>query len=210
MDITLWIYYTLAILVLTASPGPSVLLCVTKSVTQGFSHAFYAALGSLLAIVGIMTLSFTGLGVVIASSQILFSIIKYLGAAYLIYLGYKTFTSKEEDYHFSRTTIPNKQAKLTSFANGFLVGGSNPKAIIFFIALFPQFIDPQGSLLLQYLIFVTTFTIPELAWLLFYAYLGHRSSAWFLQKGRARFFNRITGSVFIGAGVLLSTTSKNT
>jgi len=209
MDFTLWIYYTLAILVLTASPGPSVLLCVTKSVTQGFSHAFYAALGSLLAILGIMTLSFTGLGVVIASSQFIFTVIKYLGAAYLIYLGYKTFTSKEEDYHFSQDNTTNHKEKFASFTNGFLVGGSNPKAIIFFIALFPQFIDPHSSLLIQYFIFVITFTIPELAWLLFYAYLGHRSSSWFLQKGRARFFNRITGSVFIGAGVLLSTAKKS-
>jgi threonine/homoserine/homoserine lactone efflux protein len=210
MDITLWIYYALAILVLTASPGPSVLLCVTKSVTQGFNHAFYAALGSLLAIVGIMTISFTGLGAIIASSQLIFSIVKYLGAAYLIYLGIKTLSSKEEDYHFSKNNTVTHKEKFASFANGFLVGGSNPKAIIFFIALFPQFIDPHSSLFIQYFIFVITFAIPELAWLLFYAHLGDRSSKWFLQKGRARFFNRITGSILIGAGLLLSTTNKHT
>ncbi len=209
MELTNWIYYTIAILVLTSSPGPSVLLCITKSVTQGFNLAVFSALGSLFAIIGIMTLSFTGLGLLIASSDMIFTIIKYTGAAYLIYLGYKTFTSKEEDYHFEKNYNISKKNKLSSFLNGFIVGASNPKAIIFFTALFPQFINANSPLLIQYIIFVTTFAVLELSWLLFYAYLGHKSSNWFLQKGRAKFFNRITGGVFMGAGVLLSTTNRN-
>ncbi len=208
MELHLWIYYVVAVLILTASPGPSVLLCVTKSVTQGFNSAIYAALGSLFAIIGIMTLSFSGLGLLITSSELVFSIIKYLGAAYLIFLGYKTFTSKEEDYSFENGGDLGSKSKLSSFLNGFIVGASNPKAIIFFTALFPQFINLNNPLLVQYLIFVTTFALFELSWLLFYAYLGHKSSKWFLQKGRAKFFNRITGGVFMGAGVLLSMTSR--
>lgn len=209
MDFQLWIYYLLAILILTASPGPSVLLCVTKSVTQGFSFALYSALGSLFAIIGIMTLSFTGLGLIIASSESLFTVIKYIGAGYLIYLGYKSFSSKEHSYEFTNEKNIVKKDKVKSFISGFIVGASNPKAIIFFVALFPQFINTQSSLFLQYVIFVLTFTVLELSWLLFYSYLGRKSSNWFLQKGRAKFFNRITGGVFIGAGILLSTTNKN-
>ncbi len=208
MEFTTWIYYTIAILVLTSSPGPSVLLCITKSVTQGFNLAVFSALGSLFAIMGIMTLSFTGLGLLIATSDMIFTIIKYTGAVYLIYLGYKTFTSKQEDYHFEKNAKISKKNKLASFLNGFIVGASNPKAIIFFTALFPQFINTNNPLLIQYIIFVSTFAVLELSWLLFYAYLGHKSSSWFLQKGRAKFFNRITGGVFMGAGVLLSTTNK--
>ena len=208
MEFQVWIYYTLAVLILTASPGPSVLLCVTKSVTQGFQIAFYSALGSLFAILGIMTLSFTGLGLVIASSDLIFTIVKYTGAIYLIYLGYKTYSSKIEDFSFDKDIKNSKKDKLSSFLNGFIVGGSNPKAIIFFTALFPQFINPNLQLLNQYIIFVTTFAILELSWLLFYAYLGDRSTNWFLQKGRAKFFNKITGGVFIGAGVVLSTTNR--
>ncbi len=199
----------MAILILTASPGPTVLLCITKSVTQGFDVAIYAALGSLLAIVGIMTLSFTGLGVLVASSELVFTLVKYTGAVYLIYLGYKPFTSKQESYHFEKNSKISKKSKLSSFLNGFIVGGSNPKAIIFFTALFPQFIDPNSPLLMQYLIFVGTFSALELLWLLLYSYLGHKSSHWFLQKGRARFFNKITGGVFMSAGVLLSTTNRS-
>jgi len=77
------------------------------------------------------------------------------------------------------------------------------------IKLGEQFIDINNSMLLQYFILVGTFILPELFWLLLYAYLGDKSSHWFLAHGRAKFFNRITGGVFMGAGVLLSTTNRN-
>ncbi len=205
-----WFYYALAVLVLTASPGPSVLLCLTKSVTEGFKASIYTALGSLTAIIGIMTLSFTGLGVLIASSVMIFNVIKWLGAAYLIYLGVKAFTSKTESYelgHIDREH--NKETHLALFKSGFIVGASNPKAIVFFTALFPQFIIASQPLLDQYLIFSLTFAVMELSWLLIYAYLGAKSSNWLMKNGRAKFFNKITGGVFIGAGLVLSTTRSS-
>jgi len=88
------------------------------------------------------------------------------------------------------------------------MGITNPKAIVFFMALFPQFINTNEPLFIQYIIFVSTFAIFEMSWLMFYSYMGSKSSRWFLQKGRAKFFNRITGGVFIGAGAILSTTSR--
>ncbi|RDX38642.1 LysE family translocator, partial [Vibrio campbellii] len=98
MQLDTWIYYTLAILVLTASPGPSSLLCLSKGVSSGFRQAFVTALGSLTAITIILTLSFTGLGVVIASSEFVFNIIKWCGAAYLIWLGIQALRSKQTDF----------------------------------------------------------------------------------------------------------------
>jgi threonine/homoserine/homoserine lactone efflux protein len=209
MELQTWIYYALAISVLTASPGPMVLLCITTSVKDGFSPSLYVAIGGLIAIIGILTLSFTGLGLIVMSSQILFDSIKYAGAAYLIYLGYLALTSKEESYNFQKQTSLNTKDKYKLFFKGFLTGASNPKALVFFIALLPQFINPNEPLLIQYLILVITFAIPEILWLIFYSYMGAKSSNWFLQKGRAKFFNRITGGVFVGAGVLLSTSSKD-
>ncbi|MBV7434085.1 LysE family transporter [Cardiobacteriaceae bacterium TAE3-ERU3] len=92
--------------------------------------------------------------------------------------------------------------------SGFIVGISDPKAILFFTALFPQFIQLDNAMLPQYLVFVSTFVILELSWLLFYAHWRTRSSAWLLKKSRAKLFNRLTGTVFIGTGVLLSTSEK--
>jgi threonine/homoserine/homoserine lactone efflux protein len=206
MTTQLWVYYTLAVLVLTASPGPSSLLCMTKGVTAGWRSAAITALGSLTAITCIMTLSFTGLGVVIASSEWVFSLIKWAGAAYLIYLGVSCLMSKEESY--TKAKEESQTATRSHYLSGFIVGASNPKAIVFFTALFPQFIATDAPLMPQYLIFASTFVVMELSWLLFYAYLGARSSNWLLAKGRAKLFNRLTGGVFIGAGALLSFTNR--
>lgn len=208
MSLETWALYLVAILILTASPGPSSLLCMTKGVTQGFRMGVYTALGSLTAITVILTLSFTGLGLVIASSELTFNIIKYTGAAYLIYLGIKAILSKEQEYQLGEEQETPEQAPVKHYISGFIVGSSNPKAILFFTALFPQFIDPNAPLLAQYIIFTATFMIMEFSWLAIYALLGAKSSNWLFAKGRAKLFNRVTGGVFIGAGTLLSTASK--
>ncbi|ODS11515.1 Leucine efflux protein [Vibrio scophthalmi] len=208
MSLETWTLYLVAILILTASPGPSSLLCMTKGVTQGFRIGVYTALGSLTAITIILTLSFTGLGLVIASSELTFNIIKYTGAAYLIYLGIKAILSKEQEYQLGEEQETSELAPVKHYISGFIVGSSNPKAILFFTALFPQFIDPNAPLLAQYIIFTATFMIMEFSWLAIYALLGAKSSNWLFAKGRAKLFNRVTGGVFIGAGTLLSTASK--
>ncbi|EJG2372682.1 LysE family translocator [Vibrio parahaemolyticus] len=208
MQLDTWIYYTLAILVLTASPGPSSLLCLSKGVSSGFRLALTTALGSLSAITIILTLSFTGLGVVIASSEFVFNIIKWCGAAYLIWLGIQAFRSKQNDFSKSGSALVST-SHVSAYTSGFIVGSSNPKAIIFFTALFPQFIDPTDSLLAQYAIFAGTFVVFELSWLTFYALLGVKTSNWLFEAGRAKLFNRLTGGVFISAGVMLSTANRS-
>jgi threonine/homoserine/homoserine lactone efflux protein len=181
---------------------------MSKGVTQGLRNAIFTALGSLTAITAILSLSFTGLGVIIASSELVFSIIKWCGAAYLIYLGWQAFRSPLHDYSDSTQPQVQKNQAGNHFWSGFIVGASNPKAIVFFTALFPQFIDPNLSLWHQYTVFASTFALFELSWLAFYGYLGSRSSKWLMAPGRARVFNRLSGSVFMGAGVLLSFSSR--
>lgn len=208
MSLETWALYFLAILILTASPGPSSLLCMTKGVTQGFKVGVFTALGSLSAITIILTLSFTGLGLIIASSELVFNVIKYVGAAYLIYLGIRALMSKEEEYQLEQGQTRETISPLKHYVSGFIVGSSNPKAILFFTALFPQFINPELSLVSQYLVFTTTFVVMEFSWLAIYAFLGAKSSNWLFAKGRAKIFNRVTGGVFIGAGTVLSTATK--
>ncbi|OLQ94102.1 flagellar biosynthesis protein FlgM [Vibrio ponticus] len=208
MSLETWALYFIAILILTASPGPSSLLCMTKGVTQGFKVGVLTALGSLSAITIILTLSFTGLGLIIASSELVFNVIKYVGAAYLIYLGIRALMSKEEEYQLQQGQTREVVSPLKHYVSGFIVGSSNPKAILFFTALFPQFINPELSLVSQYLIFTATFIVMEFSWLAIYAFLGAKSSNWLFAKGRAKIFNRVTGGVFIGAGSVLSTATK--
>ncbi|MDV5168652.1 LysE family translocator [Photobacterium rosenbergii] len=209
MALEVWIYYVLAVLVLTASPGPSSLLCMTKGVSAGWKVGAYTALGSLTAITSILTLSFTGLGVIIASSELFFNLVKWVGAGYLIYLGVKSFTSNNTQFDKPSPIIAEPSYFASHFISGFIVGASNPKAILFFTALFPQFINPSNGLFFQYVVFAVTFVVLELSWLLFYAYLGSKSSNWVFASGRAKMFNRLTGGVFIGAGALLSTVNRS-
>ena len=209
MSMETWTLYFITILILTASPGPSSLLCMTKGVTQGFRVGVLTALGSLTAITCILTLSFMGLGLLISSSEWAFNVLKYMGAAYLVYLGIKIIFSKQQDYQRDATQIPSDQASMKHYLSGFIVGVSNPKAILFFTALFPQFIDASLPLFGQYLIFTSTFMVMEFSWLTIYALLGSKSSHWLFARGRAKLFNRVTGGVFIGAGTLLSTASKS-
>lgn len=204
MTISTYIIYLSAILVLTATPGPSVLLCVAKSIQHGFKASVFAAIGSLTAIIGIMTLSFTGLGVLVSSSEIAFNIVKWSGAAYLIYLGLKMFFSESTEFEpLDNQEGEGHYSSQSLVWSGFIVGATNPKAIVFFTALFPQFIDMSQPLIAQYLLLVSSFAVMELGWLLLYAYFGAKSSSWIIKKGRAKVFNRVTGGVFISAGALL-------
>lgn len=206
MDLNTYLIYVTAILVLTASPGPSVFYCITKSISQGFRASVFSAFGVMIAIVGIMTLSFTGLGVLISSSELAFNVVKWVGAAYLVFLGLKLFFSDANEFEILHGEEHRQSfSKLSQFVGGFLVGATNPKAIVFFTALFPQFIDKNQPLLTQYCILVLTFAVFELCWLLLYAYFGARSSTWILGNGRAKMFNKVTGGVFVGAGLFLST-----
>ena len=206
MTLETWTYYILTMLLLTSTPGPSVLFSVSNSLNSGMKKAFFGALGGTTAITGIMTLSFTGMGVIIMASELMFNIIKWLGVAYLIYLGISAILSKDENY---QVTDKNQQQSYTStYWSGFIVGASNPKAILFFTALFPQFIDPSASLWEQFIILSTTFIFFEMAWLMIYAYSASKALPWLQQKERAKMVNRITGGLFIGAGAILATTSR--
>ena len=143
MTLSTWLLYVAAVLALTVTPGPSVLMCISTSVQHGPRRALVASLGSTTAIACIMLLSMLGLGTVLAASEVLFSALKWLGAGYLAYLGVTSLLSKA-----SSLAVPNASAPQVGtralYARGMLVGASNPKALLFFGALFPQFIEPSA------------------------------------------------------------------
>ena len=136
MTLTAWLLYVAAVLVLTVTPGPSVLMCISTSVNLGPRKALVASIGSTTAIVGIMTLSALGLGTALATSESLFTALKWLGAAYLGYLGIKALLSSATEVAVSGGIESSTNRRV--YAEGFLVGASNPKALLFFGAPFPQ------------------------------------------------------------------------
>jgi len=208
MTFSSWLIYAAAVWVLTVTPGPSVLMCVSTSVQLGPRRALLAAAGSTTAIAGIMVLSMLGLGTVLAASETLFTALKWLGAAYLAYLGVSALLSPATSLAVPAASPRQAGAGRALFIRGFLVGASNPKALLFFGALFPQFMDPAASQASQFLVLGGTFVVFELFWLSVYTLTASRARAWLEQPRRARLFNRATGAVFLLAAGLLATTRR--
>ncbi len=215
MSLSYWLLYAAAVLVLTMTPGPTVLLCISTSVQQGVKAAWVSALGSTTAIVGLMLLSMAGLGTVLAASESLFTALKWLGAAYLAYLGLRALGSKESDLKLADSEAgagPAGPSGVLSprglFTRGLLVGVSNPKAMLFFGALFPQFIEPAAPHAPQFLVMGVTFVVLELAWLFAYASTAARARRWLQQPRRALVFSRATGAVFLLAAALVATAKR--
>ncbi|PCD00924.1 LysE family translocator [Halopseudomonas pelagia] len=206
MTFSTWLLYVAAVLVLTVTPGPSVLMCVSTSVNLGARKALIASLGSTTAIVCIMALSALGLGAALAASDILFTALKWLGAAYLAYLGISSIISSTSEIAVSGAVESSTGRRL--FTQGFLVGASNPKALLFFGALFPQFIIPSEPHLPQFLLLGVTFIFFELLWLTIYALSASKAKIWLQQPRRAKLFNRITGGVFLVAAGLLASSKR--
>ena len=208
MTLSTWLLYVAAVLVLTVTPGPSVLMCISTSVQHGPRRALVASIGSTTAIACIMLLSMLGLGTVLAASEVLFSALKWLGAGYLAYLGVTSLLSKASTLAVPNASLPKVNAR-AFFARGVLVGASNPKALLFFGALFPQFIDPSVPQFGQFWILGVTFICFELFWLSIYALTAARARHWLRMPRRATLFNRVTGVVFLLAAGLVATTKRN-
>src|SRR3954468_15683104 len=134
MTLSTWLLYLLAVSLLIVTPGPTMLMCVTNAVNHGPVRALASVAGALVASVGVMALSALGLGAVLAASEAAFTVLKVIGAAYLIWLGIRTFRSTAA---LQESAVP---AHRSLFVQGLLVGASNPKALLFFSAFFPQFI----------------------------------------------------------------------
>jgi threonine/homoserine/homoserine lactone efflux protein len=206
MTVGIWLIYVAAVLVLTMTPGPSVLMCISTSVNLGPRKALVAALGSTSAIVGIMGLSALGLGATLMASESLFNALKWAGAAYLAYLGLTSLFSNQSEIGVSGSV--NASSNLKIFGQGFLVGASNPKALLFFGALFPQFITADQPQLPQFAILGVTFIAFELLWLAFYCLTAAKAKRWLQAPRRALLFNRVTGGVFLLAAGFLASSKR--
>lgn len=214
MSLSTYLLYLAAVALLVLSPGPTMLMCMTSSLQHGPRRALAAAAGSVTAVLGTMLLSALGLGALLAASETAFWVLKAAGAAYLIWLGIKTFRSRatvfdELPVHERKgadalATTPARKL----FMQGLIVGGSNPKAILFFTAFFPQFLDPAAAWAPQFAVLASTFVAFEFTVLTLCA-LGVARLAPVLRSGtRMRWFNRVCGGLFALMGTLLLATRR--
>jgi threonine/homoserine/homoserine lactone efflux protein len=195
------IYVTLAITI-TAIPGPAVVLTIKNSLSYGYKASIANILGNFVAMITMATLSALGLGTIILASSTLFFAVKIFGCFYLVYLGIKMWKTPQIKINKQSVIEHKKERRFTAiFKQGFGVGISNPKAIAFFTALFPQFIDPSRDYIPQFLTLI--FTIEGISFFILTTYAILSSmAAQYLSSGKAlAFCNKLTSLAFIGFGV---------
>jgi len=210
-----WLLFCVTEAVLCVTPGPAVLLVVSMSLTASARAGFGAALGILAANAFYFVLSATGIGAVLVASSELFFLIKWAGALYLIVLGIKMLFShdggiasgqEEQPAEAARAAPPGTAMprRAAAFTHGLVTQGANPKAIVFFTSLLPQFIDPAAGVPGQIAILGISSILIELVVLSLYIAACHRARYLMRRPGPARALNRSGGLLLIGAGAGLA------
>jgi len=194
-----WTLYALAAIGLSLTPGPNGLLALTHGAMHGTRKTLATITGGSLGFGLIIGLSMFGIGALLATWAGLLVIMKWLGGAYLVWLGIQLVRSDPID--ISRSKNASSAKFRTLFGQGLVSAISNPKGILFFVAFLPQFVNPRQSLFTQFLIMALTFIVIEFAYELTVASLADRIKPLLVRAGKN--FNRVFGGVFIAIGVLL-------
>ena len=199
MALDTWLIYLLAAVGLSLSPGPNGLLALTHGALHGRRKASYTILGGAVGFVIVIALSMFGIGALLQASLRWLTVLQWLGGAYLVWLGIQVWRSPPIGLELPAGTPPRSGASM--FRQGALSALTNPKALLFFAAFLPQFIDPARSLWLQFLIMAGTFALIEVLTELLIARAAHRISPWLKRVGKR--FNQACGGVFMAIGVAL-------
>ena len=194
-----WSLYALAAIGLSLTPGPNGLLALTHGALHGTKRTLATIAGGSLGFGLIIGLSMFGIGALLATWAGLLVIMKWLGGAYLVWLGIQLIRS--EPINISRSKNAGNGRLRTLFSQGLISAVSNPKGILFFVAFLPQFVNPRESLFTQFLLMAMTFIVIEFVYEFTVASLADRIKPFLVRAGKN--FNRVFGSIFIAIGVLL-------
>lgn len=208
MDLTTWLTFVAASGALLLIPGPTVLLVLSYALSQGRSVALASALGVATGDLLAMSLSLAGLGALVATSAALFTLLKWIGAIYLVWLGIKLIRTAPaaglnlpDSVRVSANGVYRHNAAVTAL---------NPKSIAFFIAFVPQFVDHQAALLPQFAILVGTFVSLAALNALAYALAADRLRRWISRPSTMTWITRAGGATLIGMGVLTASLRRAT
>ena len=183
------------------SPGPAIFLSIYNGIVNGYKAVLSSALGNIIGLMVLSILSITGLSAILLASSTLFFAVKVLGATYLIYLGVKQIlAAKRNSFEVKNNTIISSRSSFSFFKEGFFVAITNPKPIIFFGALFPQFLDTDRSLIGQFAIMTLVFMSFSYVSLSSYGYMAGRAKGFLARKNNIKWFHRISGGLFVGMG----------
>lgn len=194
-----WLIYFAAVLGLTLTPGPNGLLALTHGAIYGSRRTIATILGGSFGFAAVIAMSMFGIGALLAASAQLLIVMKFVGGAYLIWLGIQVWRSPALGQ--SQTEVLKDVSSWSLFRQGALAALTNPKGILFFVAFLPQFINPELSLFTQFVVMAMTFVVIEFIYEFVVASLANK-----IKPALARFgkrVNRIFGGVFIAIGIAL-------
>ncbi len=215
MSMSTWWLFVTATFLISAAPGPNMLLIMNQSVRFGLRTSMVSMAGCMTALMIMFTLSALGLGIVLQNAPTVFNLLRWLGVLYLAYLGYKVWTAsvKTEDIDTTlgannavQNDTQNDQRK--HFKTGFFTASSNPKALLFAAAFLPQFISADLPQAPQLAILLATFSVLEILWYFIYAFGGLSMAKQLRKPNILHWFNRVTGGAFIGFAGLMAVMEK--
>lgn len=202
MSLSAWSLFCTLSLITAFSPGPAVLLAVSNAATLGMRRALISSAGNAAGVVLVSATAMLGLGALLKTSAWLFGALKLAGAVYLIYLGIRQWRSRASVFDAASNAVGTRErpnARL--FLQGLLVATTNPKSILFFTALLPQFMSSEVPVTRQFLVLTLTFAACTMMSHLCYVGLVRGMGRWFASSARARLFNRLSGAMFVALGV---------
>ncbi len=207
MSTALWLAFFAASWAISFSPGPGAVAVMMASLNHGFARGYFATFGLVLGFWTQLLVVAVGLGAVIATSALAFAIVKWLGVAYLIYLGVRQWRAPPATLPSGdRTNPPMTRARLVTEA--WLLNAVNPKGTAFMLAVVPQFLTAGEPLLPQYLVIAATLTFTDLVVNAIYAALAARVLGALRAPALRRTVNRIFGGLFVTLGILLATLKR--
>jgi len=204
MSLETWLAFFAACWVISLSPGAGAIASMSSGLQYGFWRGYWNAMGLQLALIVQIAIIAAGLGAVLATSAMAFTLIKWFGVAYLVYLGIKQWRALPSDLSDDAAIRPIGKP-LALVARGFLVNISNPKALVFMLAILPQFIDPHQPLLPQYLTIGVTMVSVDLIVMAGYTGLASKVLRALKTPKQQRRMNRTFAGLFVSAAAFLAT-----
>lgn len=204
MEPSVWVAFFAASWAISLSPGPGAVAAMGAGVSHGFARGYFMTFGLIAGIWTQVLVVAVGLGALIAASSLAFTVVKWLGVAYLVWLGVRQWRARPapiEPDPAAPAAVPSRALVL----RGWLINALNPKGTVFMLAVMPQFLDLSAPLALQYLVLGATLGFTDLVVMAGYTLLASRALRLLRSPRQVRALNRVFGSLFVVAGVLLAT-----
>lgn len=203
MTLDVWLAFFAACWVISLSPGAGAIASMSSGLQFGFLRGYWNVIGLQIALAIQILIVAAGVGAILTASALAFNLIKWFGVAYLIYLAVKQWQQKPSEIRTEQQAVKNVNP-MALIAKGFLVNISNPKAIVFILAVLPQFIDPAKSLVPQYSLMMLTMIAVDMIVMAGYTCLAAKVLLFLRTPRQQRILNRSFASMFVGAASLLS------